>query len=69
MMILGGAGPPREVMSPVMNAVGNVTPIWYVIQLLQELWLGFGWQVKASLIVGGITVVATALSVKFFKWD
>ena len=69
MMILGGAGPPREVMSPVMNAVGNATPIWYVIQLLQEPWLGFGWQVKASLIVGGITIVATALSVKFFRWD
>ena len=69
MMILGGAGPPREVMSSVMLAVSNFTPIWYVIQLLQEPWLGFGWQVHASLIVGGITIVATALSVRFFKWD
>ena len=69
MMILGGAGPPREAMSNVMNAVGDVTPIWHVIRLLQEPWLGFGWQVQASLIVGGITIVATALSVKFFKWD
>jgi ABC-2 type transport system permease protein len=69
MMILGGAGPPREVMNSVMLAVSNITPIWYVIQLLQEPWLGFGWQVHASLIVGGITLVATALSVKFFKWD
>jgi ABC-2 type transport system permease protein len=69
MMILGGAGPPREVMNPVMNAVSNITPIWYVIQLLQEPWLGFGWQVNASLIVAGITIVATGLSVKFFKWD
>jgi ABC-2 type transport system permease protein len=69
MMILGGAGPPREVMSKVMNYVGDATPIWYVIQLLQEPWLGFGWQVNASLIVGGITITATALTVKFFKWD
>ena len=69
MMILGGAGPPREVMNNVMNYVGDATPIWYVIQLLQEPWLGFGWQVNASLIVGGITIAATALSVKFFKWD
>jgi ABC-2 type transport system permease protein len=69
MMILGGAGPPREVLSSVMKAVGDVTPIWYVIQLIQEPWLGFGWQVNASLVVAGITVVATALSVKFFKWD
>ena len=69
MMILGGAGPPREVMSSVMLAVSNITPIWYVIQLLQDPWLGFGWQVNAALIVGGITIVATALSVRFFKWD
>lgn len=69
MMILGGAGPPREVMPTVMNFIGGITPIWWVIQLLQEPWLGFGWQVQASLIVGAITIVATALSVKFFKWD
>jgi ABC-2 type transport system permease protein len=69
MMILGGAGPPREVMGSVMNFVGNLTPIWYVIELLQEPWLGFGWQVQASLIVGAITIIATVLSVKFFKWD
>lgn len=69
MLILGGAGPPREVMNRVMNFVGDATPVWYVIQLLQEPWLGFGWQVHASLIVAGITIVATALSVKFFKWD
>jgi hypothetical protein len=37
--------------------------------LLQDPWLGFGWNVITSLIVGGITVVATAITVKFFKWD
>jgi ABC-2 type transport system permease protein len=69
MMILGGAGPPREVMGSVMNFVGNLTPIWHVIELLQEPWLGFGWQVQASLVVGAITIVATVLTIKFFKWD
>jgi ABC-2 type transport system permease protein len=69
MMILGGAGPPPEVMGTVMRDVGKATPIWYVIRLLQDPWLGFGWNVITSLIVGGITVVATAITVKFFKWD
>jgi len=69
MLILGGAGPPREVLGTAMRYIGNATPIWYVIQLLQEPWLGFGWQTNASLIVAGITVIATALSVRFFKWD
>jgi hypothetical protein len=56
-------------MGTVMRDVGKATPIWYVIRLLQDPWLGFGWNVITSLIVGGITVVATAITVKFFKWD
>ena len=69
MMMVGGAGPPREVLGSVMRYVGDATPIWYVIELIQDPWLGFGWQVHASLIVGGITIAATALTVKYFKWD
>lgn len=69
MMMIGGAGPPREVLGAVMRGVGDATPIWYVIELIQNPWLGFGWEVNASLIVVGITIAATALTVKFFKWD
>ncbi len=69
MMILGGAGPPREVLTDVMRYVSNVTPIWHVIQLIQDPWLGFGWNVNASLIVTGITVVTALLSARFFRWE
>lgn len=68
-MMVGGAGPPPEVLGTVMRDIGKATPIYYVIQLLQNPWLGFGWQIIASLIVVGIILVATALSVKLFKWD
>jgi ABC-2 type transport system permease protein len=69
MMILGGAGPPPEVLTGAMDIVGQITPLRHVIIILQDPYLGFGWNVQASLIVAGITVVATALAARFFRWE
>jgi ABC-2 type transport system permease protein len=69
MLILGGAGPPPEVLPYSMQIVGSITPVHHVILTLQEPWLGFGWQVTASLIVAGFLAATTILSVKFFRWQ
>jgi ABC-2 type transport system permease protein len=69
MLILGGAGPPREVMTEAMQIIGDITPTRYVILLLQDPWLGFGWAQKASLIVAGVMVGATILAARFFRWE
>jgi ABC-2 type transport system permease protein len=69
MMILGGAGPPPEVLTGAMDTVGLITPLRHVILILQDPYLGFGWNQNASLIVAGITVVATALAARFFRWE
>ena len=69
MMILGGAGPPPEVLTTAMRVVGDITPMRWAILTLQDPWLGFGWHVNASLIVGGITVVSAALAARFFRWE
>ena len=69
MMILGGAGPPPEVMTSVMRYVGDSTPMHWAILMLQDPWLGFGWHVNASLIVAGITVVSAGLAARFFRWE
>jgi ABC-2 type transport system permease protein len=69
MMILGGAGPPPEVLTGAMDIVGQITPLRHVILTLQGPYLGFGWDVQASLIVAGITVMATVLAARFFRWD
>lgn len=69
MMILAGAGPPREVMTDVMRTIGDITPLRYVILVLQDPWLGFGWNRDASLIVTGIMVVSAGLSARFFRWE
>ena len=69
MMILGGAGPPPEVLNGAMGVVGKATPLRYAILMLQDPWLGFGWNVGASLVVGAITVVSAALAARFFRWQ
>lgn len=69
MMILGGAGPPPEVLTGSMTVISNATPIKYVIGLIQDPWLGFGWNTEYSLIVVGITVVASLLAIRFFRWE
>jgi ABC-2 type transport system permease protein len=69
MMILGGAGPPPEVLAGVLDVVGKLTPLRHVILVLQDPWLGFGWSVNASLIVAGITVVSAGLAARFFRWE
>lgn len=69
MMILGGAGPPMEVMSTAMQVIGEITPLHWVIYMLQNPWLGFEWHTTASLITAGITVVSALLAAKFFRWE
>jgi ABC-2 type transport system permease protein len=69
MMILGGAGPPPEVLTGSMTVISDATPIRYVIGLIQDPWLGFGWNTQYSLIVAGITLVATLLAMRLFRWE
>jgi ABC-2 type transport system permease protein len=69
MMILGGAGPPPEVLTGAMGIVGKLTPLRYVILMLQDPWLGFGWNVPASLAVAGVTIISGALAARFFRWQ
>ncbi len=69
MLILGGAGPPPELLTGPLRTIGELTPTNHVIALLQNPWLGFGWSMRETLIVGGITVVAGFIALKFFHWE
>jgi len=69
MMMLAGSGPPREVMTSVMRGVGDVTPLRYVVVLLQDPWLGYGWNWFGFLIVMGFMAVASLLSLRLFRWE
>jgi ABC-2 type transport system permease protein len=69
MMILGGAGPPPEVLTGAMGVVGEITPLRHVILTLQNAWLGYEWHTSASLITAGVAVVSALISARFFQWE
>lgn len=69
MLMIAGAGPPREVMSDAMQVIGDLMPLRYVIVVLQNPWLGFGWDVYAYAIVIGILLTASAMSALLFRWE
>ena len=69
MLILGGAGPPPELLTGGLRFVGDLTPTHHVITLLQDPWLGFSWNMTETIIVGGITLVAGFIALKFFHWE
>lgn len=64
MLILGGAGPPREVMTNVMQVAGDFTPLQHSVRLLQDAWLGVGWNWTEFSIVAGI-LAASLTAVTF----
>jgi ABC-2 type transport system permease protein len=63
MLLLGGAGPPPEVLPDAMTTVGSLTPLGHVVVLVQDPWLGFGWNWVETVVVLGILAGSAALSV------
>ncbi len=69
MLMLGGAGPPPEVLPTSLVIIGKITPAYWVILMIQDPWLGFGWNTGATVVTAAFLVVATGLSVRFFRWE
>lgn len=61
MLILAGAGPPREVMTAAMQRIGDVTPLRYVVLMVQDPWLGLGWNTSATAAVLGFLAGSVVL--------
>jgi ABC-2 type transport system permease protein len=68
LLMLGGAGPPPEVLTGAMGSVGDFTPLRHAINVMQDGWLsldpGNSW-----LIVAGVAIVCALASIRFFRWE
>jgi ABC-2 type transport system permease protein len=68
MLMVGGAGPPPEVLSGAMGTVGDLTPLRHAVRVMQDAWLsldaGLSW-----LIVALVLVASAVLSLRFFRWE
>ena len=69
MMLLGGSGPPREVLSRPLQITGDITPLRHVVTMIQDPWLGLGYNLDEMLIVAGFTVAAAVISIRIFRWE
>ena len=68
MLMVGGAGPPPEVLSGALRAVADIVPLTHLVELLQDGWLSLdaGW---SALVVGGVLVGSVALTIRYFHWE
>lgn len=67
MMMLSGAGPPVDVMSPTMQHIGKAMPLWHGIVAIQDPWLGEPWNWGELGVVLAVAVAAGALAVAAFR--
>jgi ABC-2 type transport system permease protein len=67
-LMVGGAGPPPEVLSGAMGTVGDLTPLRHAVRVMQDGWLGLdagmSWPAVAGML-GGFA----ALAIRFFRWE
>ena len=68
MLLLGGAGPPPEVLSGAMKFVSDVLPLTHAVAIVQRGWISSdpGW---SPLVVIGVLVGAAAVTLRFFRWE
>lgn len=68
MLMVGGAGPPPEVLTGAMAAILDITPLWYAVKVMQDVWLGLDAGL-AWLVFAALSVVAAGAAVRFFRWE
>lgn len=62
MWLLGGGGPPREVMSGPMRTVANLLPLTHVTAAIRDPWLGLGdGSASPDLLVLGVWTVGAVV--------
>jgi ABC-2 type transport system permease protein len=69
MMMLGGAGPPRGVLTDAMRWMSNPLPFTHVVLALQDPWLRSEWDWIATAIVLAFTAAAALVAARAFRWE
>ena len=69
MMMLGGAGPPRGVLSDAMRWISDPLPFTHVVLTMQDPWLRAQWDWPATAMVVAFTAGATIVAARFFRWE
>jgi ABC-2 type transport system permease protein len=61
-MLLGGGGPPREVLPGTLRGIGDVLPVTLAARLLRDPWMGRGWDLTATAATAALLLVSGTLT-------
>jgi ABC-2 type transport system permease protein len=61
-MMLGGAGPPKEVLPPALSRIADGIPVTYAGDLVRGPWLGEGWDGSALLFLLALLAISLGLT-------
>lgn len=60
-LMLGGAGPPRELLPTSLSRLSGALPVTHASDLVRGLWLGQGWDIRSLLVVLGLLGLSLCL--------
>lgn len=69
MMMLSGAALPRAMMPPAVQSISEWLPMTQVVNLLQGLWFGLGWDTVAVVVLIAMLIIGIFVSVRTFRWE
>ncbi len=71
MLILSGAGWPRELMPASVQQISAFVPLTYVVNLLRGLWVGESWGLHLLDVgvLAGMLLIGIIISTRTFRWE
>ncbi len=71
MMFLSGAAIPLEVLSDKIGNFSKYLPLTHIVKLMRGLWYGASWSdhIVNILVLVGLMIVGSLVSVKTFRWE
>ena len=69
MMFISGAGMPRQMLPDALVKFSNFLPLTHVVTLIQDLWMGDGWNLVSLAALAGTLVVGVVVAVFTFRWE
>lgn len=69
MLFLSGAVVPRAQFPETVELISEFLPLTHFVTLVQDLWLGEGWNATAVLVLAGVLVAGVIVSARTFRWE
>jgi len=69
MLFLSGAALPRLLFPDLLRQISLFFPLTHVVMLIQNVWMGTGWNTSALLVLTGLLVTSAGSAIALFRWN